>query len=117
MPGIRPEGWSPIQEAQLPELTITKTHNFSEAERRLRTVPLKDQRIPEFYPYLRSRITLQRIAINQLWPCSLYVLRPQLEFLRDLARAFKSEGFNPVNLTLRETIVSYVSRHWEQKKD
>jgi hypothetical protein len=109
MPGIRPEGWKPEQIRTL-NLAINKNHDSSELEKKLKIVTLYNQVIPGFYPYHQSKFSLSSVQIDQLYPCSLYILESQLKLLGDLYRSFLGVGADILCLTPGQSIIDY-TRH------
>jgi hypothetical protein len=89
------------------ELSILSTYNFQELARRLKITTIKDNPIPDFYPYLRSEITLERIEIDKLFPCALYVLNENLDRVARLHRNFSQQGIDIFNLQPEKAILGF----------
>ena len=87
------------------DLSIVATHGFSELERRLRGVTLKDN--PNIHPYLRSKISLKEVAIAELHPCALYVLEENLARVSLLREEFLKRGIDIFHLTTEKSIINY----------
>lgn len=113
MPGHRKEGEPEHLEIPQSPPEIVAVDNFSEVERLLRQVKLKDEVIPGFYPYFPSSITLEEVSLNQLHPCAMYVLRPKLEWLKRLREAFLPQGIDILNLPEDKTRITF---NWGQQK-
>ncbi len=70
---------------------IEAVGGFSTIVDRLRNTTLGDvgsHSLPDFHPYLRSKITLEEVRIDELHPCALYVLEANLERVAKLRKAF-----------------------------
>lgn len=105
--GIRPPNYCPEKLSPPEEVIVIRTHEFSEIIRRLKKVPIKGDFIPGFYPYHPSTITLEEFPLDHLQPCSLYVLRPQLDILRRLRKAFLKTGTDILDLPPETSLVEY----------
>jgi len=105
---FRNEGEPP----QIEGLTIQSTHGFHKAVDRLRDVTLKDK--PILHPYRMSKITLERVSIEDLYPCALYVLTENLNRVQKLREAFLKQGIDLLQMKVDKALVNY---SWEGKEN
>ncbi len=102
MSNLRNEG-----EPENGQLIIHSIKGFHEVVNTLRNVTLKDDPIPSFHPYWRSRITLEEVEIESLHPCALYVLRNGLTRTRQLRDEFLEQGIDIFAMKAHRAWVSY----------
>lgn len=107
MSGIRPEGFHPESINCQENLVITATHGFGEIEREARNITLLNGSIPGFHPYRSSLITLEEVPLNQIHPCTLYVLEPQLGIIKQLRNAFLKQGVDLLRMTSDKALIEY----------
>ena len=107
MSGIRPEGFRPETITCPDNLIITATYSFEDLRRKARDITLLDNVVAGFHPYRLSLITLEEVPLDQLHPCSLYVLESQLEITRQLRDAFLKQGVDPLRMTSDKALIEY----------
>jgi len=88
-------------------LKFNFSYPFSELEKRLRRATLKDRNIPDFSPYLHADISLEKVRIDDLYPCALYVLKENLNRAGEIRKALRGRGIDIFNLTENKSLVNY----------
>ncbi len=66
------------------DIKIKKIEDFEIGFKRLKNAKLELAGEENIYEYLRARIFLSKLALNDVSPCSFYALRPNLEFQKIL---------------------------------
>lgn len=99
-------------EPRIGGLTIQSTCGFHEVVDRLRNVTLKDK--PILHPYWMSKITLERVNIEDLYPCALYVLTENLNRVQELRESFLKQGIDPLQMKVDKALVNY---SWKGKEN
>jgi len=90
------------------ELTILEIDSFKQIRPLIRTIKLRNDPIPGFFPYLRSQISLVEMEIDSLSPCALYVLQPNLDLITYLRNTFlELYGIDILYLNEENTRITY----------
>lgn len=106
---VRPPGYTPESTESFEGLKIENVINLQELIERLRRTPLKDKAIKDFFPYLSSTFTFESVLLEELSPCALYVLRPQLTSIRNLSEFLLTMGIDIFNLSPEAALIEYTS--------
>lgn len=86
---------------------INRTFDFTELERRLRRVQLKDKVISDFFPYLHAKISLQEVSIDSLRPSALYVLKDNLDRVHAVNNQLTKKGIDVYGFNQSTALVDY----------
>ncbi|MEK7648704.1 MAG: hypothetical protein AAB400_02165 [Patescibacteria group bacterium] len=82
-------------------IEVVRTYDFTELERKLRSVPLmkKDEQGSEIFPYRHADIRLREFHVGEVNPPTFYLLKKNNEFQQSLRRTLCEQGYDSLRLT------------------
>lgn len=99
MAGPRTEGEHERLEIPSSPPEIVATGTFNDLVRWLKVVPLLDENIKGFRPYLGAKMSHVKIPIDSVYPCALYALNSHIRIQKELrAKLLERYGLDTLNL-------------------
>jgi len=106
---IRNSGFAPDSEPlSSGEIKLNSEGNFEKIVEIMRKNPLVENMIPDFFPYREACIDFLEIPLKNLAPSSLYVLRGELEIIKNLwGRLLTEYGLDILKLPKERCLIEF----------
>ncbi len=86
---------------------VLETQGFEYLSQKIKNVNLLNDSINGLNPYRQSSIVLQKVKIDDLFPCVKYVLNQNLDIQRKLREQFLAQGVDTLNMSYDQAFIRY----------